>query len=251
MKTILTLFLCLNLLQANAQRTPPDRIDTKKGAVVVQPIQHASMMLTWDNKTIYVDPAGGPELFEGLPAPDLILITDIHGDHCDPKTLESFNTTNAALVAPQAVADKLGNSFKGKLVVVGNGKKTTQAGVEITAVPMYNLPEAPDSRHPKGRGNGYVLNMGGKNLYLSGDTEDIPEMRSLKNIDVAFVCMNQPYTMEVEQAAQGVLAFKPKIVYPYHYRGQNGMSDVESFKKQVNAGSKAIDVRLKDWYAKK
>jgi L-ascorbate metabolism protein UlaG (beta-lactamase superfamily) len=253
MKTnhFLTLLLCFTLLQANAQRTPPDRIDSKKGAVVVQPIQHASMMLTWDNKTIYVDPAGGPELFEGLPAPDLILITDIHGDHCDPKTLESFNTTNTALVAPQAVADKLGNSFKGKLVVVGNGKKTTQAGVEITAVPMYNLPEAPDSRHPKGRGNGYVLNMGGKNLYLSGDTEDIPEMRSLKNIDVAFVCMNQPYTMEVEQAAQGVLAFKPKIVYPYHYRGQNGMSDVESFKMQVNGGSKAIEVRLKDWYAKK
>jgi L-ascorbate metabolism protein UlaG (beta-lactamase superfamily) len=253
MKTnhFLTLLLCFTLLQANAQRTPPDRIDTKKGAVVVQPIQHASMMLTWDNKTIYVDPAGGPELFEGLPAPDLILITDIHGDHCDPKTLESFNTTSAALVAPQAVADKLGNSFKGKLVVVGNGKKTTQAGVEITAVPMYNLPEAPDSRHPKGRGNGYVLNMGGKNLYLSGDTEDIPEMRALKNIDVAFVCMNQPYTMEVEQAAQGVLAFKPKIVYPYHYRGQNGLSDVESFKKQVNAANKAIEVRLKDWYAKK
>ncbi len=92
--------------------------------------------------------------------------------------------------------------------------------------------------------------MGGKNVYLSGDTEDIPEMRSLKNIDVAFVCMNQPYTMEVEQAAQGVLAFRPEIVYPYHYRGPNGLSDVESFKKQVNAGNKAIEVRLKDWYAK-
>jgi L-ascorbate metabolism protein UlaG (beta-lactamase superfamily) len=113
---------------------------------------------------------------------------------------------------------------------------------------MYNLPETEDSRHPKGRGNGYVINLGGKSVYFSGDTEDIPEMRSLKNIDIAFVCMNLPFTMDVEQAAHAVLAFKPKIVYPYHYRGQNGLSDVEIFKKAVNAGNNKIDVRLRNWY---
>ncbi len=113
---------------------------------------------------------------------------------------------------------------------------------------MYNLPETPDSRHTKGRGNGYVLDFGGKNVYISGDTEDIPEMRQLKNIDVAFVCMNQPYTMEVSQASDAVLDFKPKIVYPYHYRGQGGLSDVDAFKKSVVEGNKSIEVRLRNWY---
>ena len=109
---------------------------------------------------------------------------------------------------------------------------------------MYNLPESPDAYHTKGRGNGYVLTIGGKNIYISGDTEDIPEMRALKNIDIAFVCMNLPYTMPPDQAAGGVLAFKPKIVYPYHYRGQ----DVNIFKNLVNAGDKNIEVRLRNWY---
>jgi L-ascorbate metabolism protein UlaG (beta-lactamase superfamily) len=113
---------------------------------------------------------------------------------------------------------------------------------------MYNLPEAADASHPKGRGNGYVLTLGGKNVYLSGDTEDIAEMRALRGIDVAFVCMNLPYTMDVPQAAQAVLAFKPGIVYPYHYRGENGLSDVAGFKKTVNAANPKIDVRLRNWY---
>ena len=113
---------------------------------------------------------------------------------------------------------------------------------------MYNLPESAESRHTKGRGNGYVLTMGGKKVYLSGDTSDIPEMRKLKGIDIAFVCMNLPYTMDIEQAASAVLDFNPKIVYPYHYRGQGGLSDVEAFSKLVAAGNKSIDVRLRNWY---
>jgi L-ascorbate metabolism protein UlaG (beta-lactamase superfamily) len=195
-----------------------------------------------------VDPSVGPEAYAGLNPPDLVLITDIHGDHCDPKTLAGLNTAKATFVVPQAVADKLTETAKARVVVLPNGDKTEQGGVTITAVPMYNLPETPDSRHPKGRGNGYVLDLGGKHVYLSGDTEDIPEMRSLKSIDVAFVCMNLPYTMDVDQAAAGVLAFKPKIVYPYHYRGQNGLSDVEAFRKAVDAGKGNVEVRLRNWY---
>jgi L-ascorbate metabolism protein UlaG (beta-lactamase superfamily) len=129
-------------------------------------------------------------------------------------------------------------------VILQNGDKRDMAGISIAAIPMYNLPEAPDARHIKGRGNGYLLTIGAKNIYISGDTEDIPEMRALKSIDIAFVCMNVPYTMDVNQAAQGVLAFKPKVVYPYHYRGQ----DVNTFKTLVNAGDKNIDVRLRNWY---
>jgi L-ascorbate metabolism protein UlaG (beta-lactamase superfamily) len=113
---------------------------------------------------------------------------------------------------------------------------------------MYNLPESPDSKHTKGRGNGYVLTFGNKTVYISGDTAGIPEMRALKNIDVAFVCMNLPYTMDINEAASAVLDFKPKVMYPYHYRGQNGLNDTEAFKKIVSASNTSIDVRLRNWY---
>lgn len=230
-------------------RVAADQIATKKGPLTLQPITHGSVVLTWNGKTIYVDPYGGAAAYAGLAAPDVILITDIHGDHLDPKTLVGLSVGKALMVVPQAVADKLPAEYKAQVRVLGNGQRLDTLGMQVSAIPMYNLPEAPDAMHTKGRGNGYVLNLGGKNVYLSGDTEDIAEMRALKGIDVAFVCMNLPYTMDVNQAAQGVLAFKPGIVYPYHYRGQNGLSDVETFKKTVNAANKKIDVRLRNWYA--
>jgi L-ascorbate metabolism protein UlaG (beta-lactamase superfamily) len=132
--------------------------------------------------------------------------------------------------------------------VLNNGQTITESGISIKAIPMYNLPESPDAKHTKGRGNGYVVTFGNKNVYLSGDTQGIPEMRSLKNIDVAFVCMNLPYTMDIDEAASAVLDFKPKVVYPYHYRGQNGLADVEAFRKKVNDSNSKIDVRLRNWY---
>lgn len=248
LKTILAIFLSLAVYHVTAQRAAPDQIETKKGPLTIQPILHGAVVLTWDNKTIYVDPYGGAEAFAGVAAPDMILITDIHGDHLDLKTLAAIKPSKAILVVPQAVADQLPAPYKEKAVVLKNGGSTDQLGISIAAIPMYNLPESPDSRHPKGRGNGYVLNMGGKNIYLSGDTEDIPEMRALQNIDVAFVCMNLPYTMDIDQAAKAVLAFKPKVVYPYHYRGQGGLSDVDDFKKKVNAGNAQMEVRLRNWY---
>ena len=216
---------------------------------MIQPVFHGSLVLTWNNKTIYVDPYNGAKGYAGVAAPDLILITDIHGDHMNIETLNAIETSKAKLIVPQAVADQLPENLKSKAVIVSNGNKITESGVSISAVPMYNLPESADSRHTKGRGNGYVLNLGSKMVSISGDTEDIPDMRALKNIDVAFVCMNLPYTMDIDQAASAVLEFKPKIVYPYHYRGQGGLNDVEGFKKLVDAGKASIDVRLRNWYA--
>lgn len=238
------LFLSVQAQQKNS----PDKIETSKGPVTIQPVLHGTVALTWGGKTIYVDPYGGAEVFTGIATPDLILITDIHGDHLDMKTLESLNTSKATFVVPQAVADKLPASYKNRVVVLNNGQKTEQSGIGISAIPMYNLPETEDARHTKGRGNGYVLQFADKAVYLSGDTEDIPEMRALRNIDIAFVCMNLPYTMDIDQAASAVLEFKPAIVYPYHYRGQDGLSDVEAFKRKVNEGDKKIDVRLRNWY---
>jgi len=248
MKKIAILFsICIAAL-ASAQRPTADQIETSKGPLNIQPIFHGSIVFTWNNKTIYVDPYGGQKAFKGLAAPDLILITDIHPDHLDLKTLDSIDINKATLIVPQAVADKLPANLKAKAVVLVNGKNTTKKEISISAIPMYNLPESPDSKHTKGRGNGYILNLGGKMVYVSGDTEDIPEMRSLKNIDVAFVCMNLPYTMDINQASSAVLEFKPKVVYPYHYRGQDGLSDTEGFKKLVNIGDPKIDVRLRNWY---
>jgi L-ascorbate metabolism protein UlaG (beta-lactamase superfamily) len=103
--------------------------------------------------------------------------------------------------------------------------------------------------HTKGRGNGYVLSFDDKTIYISGDTSGIKEMRDLRGIDVAFVCMNLPYTMDVEEAAAAVIEFSPKMVYPYHYRGKNGLSDTKRFKTIVNKGNSAVDVRLRNWYS--
>jgi len=113
---------------------------------------------------------------------------------------------------------------------------------------MYNLPEDANSKHPKGRGNGYLLSIDNKHIYISGDTEDILEMRMLRNIDIAFICMNLPYTMDINQAANAVLEFQPKIVYPYHYRGKNGYSDITKFKELVNTKNKNIEIRIRNWY---
>jgi len=241
----LSFILSVALFAAYAQRPAADHEAAKGGEITIQPITHATLVLTYQGKNIYVDPTGGASAFTGIAAPVMILITDIHGDHLDPKTIDAVNSEHAVLVVPQAVADKLPpTTDKSKMVILKNGDKTVQLGISIEAIPMYNLPESPTAMHTKGRGNGYVLTIGVKNIYISGDTADIPEMRALKNIDIAFVCMNLPYTMSVETAAQGVLAFKPKVVYPYHYRGQ----DTNKFKSLVNAGDKNIDVRLREWY---
>lgn len=253
MKTLFTLLSVVLLLSCQAQTSTMsgDRIKTRKGDLTILPILHGSLAIKWDGKTILVDPYGGSELYTSVNTPDLLLLTDIHQDHLDKKTLEGINTSNTVIVAPQAVADQLPENLKNKVVILQNNASTTQLGIPITAVPMYNLPETADAMHPKGRGNGYLLEMGGKRIYISGDTEDINEMRALDNIDVAFVSMNLPYTMDIDQAASAVLAFKPDIIYPYHYRGKDGMSDVEAFKQKVNAQNKDIDVRLRKWYPEK
>ena len=118
--------------------------------------------------------------------------------------------------------------------ILANGEKTEAAGIAIEAVPAYNTTPGKEKFHPKGRDNGYVLTMGGKRVYVAGDTEDTPEMRALKGIDVAFLPMNLPYTMSVEKAAEAIRAFKPKVVYPYHFRSRDGTkADLEELKRLV------------------
>lgn len=245
MKTLLTIFTLLVFSMVSGQ---PDLVTTSEGELKINPVHHGSIVFEFDGKTIYVDPHGGIERYTSFAKPDLILITDIHGDHMNKGMLEALDTKGAKIITAQAVADQLRDIYGDKIIVIDNDEKVDWSGIQITAIPMYNLPETEDSRHPKGRGNGYILTFGDKQVYVSGDTEDIPEMRSLKNIDVAFVCMNLPYTMDVDQAASAVIEFSPKVVYPYHYRGQGGLSDVDKFKKLVNKGNDEVEVRLRGWY---
>ncbi len=225
-----------------------ESISVVEEELLIYPIEHATAILEWNDITIYIDPVGGANAFKGKKQPDLILITDIHGDHFSLETLEELNTDKAKIIVPQAVADKIPEPFTPQLDVLNNGDSKERFGILIEAIPMYNLREEALKFHSKGRGNGYVLNMNGKRIYFSGDTEDIPEMRALKNIDRAFVCMNLPYTMTEESAADAVLAFKPKQVFPYHYRGRPDVSDVGKFRSLVNKGSSEIEVVQLDWY---
>ncbi|HLV15476.1 MAG TPA: MBL fold metallo-hydrolase [Xanthomarina sp.] len=220
--------------------------------IIVKPINHASFILEYEDIVIYVDPVGGPELYKNEKKPSVVLITDIHEDHFDLETFEGIMTDTAQPITPPDVAIKIPEALQYNLFAVRNNAKVdyTKAGLDVVvySVPMYNLREEALEFHPKGRGNGYIVELGGQRIYISGDTEDIPEMRQLTDIDIAFVCMNLPYTMTVESAASAVLDFKPKKVYPYHYKGTEGFSDVEKFKSMVTEGNKDIEVVQLDWY---
>jgi L-ascorbate metabolism protein UlaG (beta-lactamase superfamily) len=207
--------------------------------VKITPVRHASLMIEADGKIIHVDPWSQGN-YDGLPKADLIVITDIHGDHFDPKAIDSLKKAGTTVIAPAVVADKLGGAK-----VLSNGQKTDWEQWSIEAIPMYNLKRGPSEGkffHDKGRGNGYIMTYAGTRFYIAGDTEGTPEMLALKNIDVAFIPMNLPYTMPPEEAAHAVRAFHPKIVYPYHYRG----SDLAAFEKALQGSG--IDVRIRDWY---
>ncbi len=248
MKNSLLTLLLLTFLSISAfaqLSNSPDTFETEMGELTVYPINHGTVAFTFDGKTIFVDPFGGAEKFADFDAPDIIFITDIHGDHHNPETLDGLDTENTTFVVPQAVADAMNGKYEGQLVILANDQTKEVMGMNVTGVAMYNLPDDESSRHKKGRGNGYVIDFGGKHVYLSGDTEDVPEMRALENIDIAFVCMNLPYTMDIYQAASAVVEFQPEVMYPYHHRGQ----DIQKFKTIVGVAGIDTEVRLKDWYS--
>jgi L-ascorbate metabolism protein UlaG (beta-lactamase superfamily) len=210
------------------------------GNITITPFQHASLQLEFGGKVIQVDPAQGD--FSKAKPGDLVLITDIHGDHLNIADIALVRKTAAPVVMPAAVQQQVGDKVPAPVEVMANGQSKTVAGVAIEAVPMYNLPGPSESFHTKGRGNGYILTLGGKRVYIAGDTACTPEVKALKDIDVAFIPMNLPYTMTPADAAACAREFKPKIAIPYHYQGQKP----EEFRAAL-AGS-GIEVRLLNWY---
>ena len=213
-----------------------DHLPTAAGDVVIRPVYHAGFVMSWDSKTIYSDPYQGAARFQGLPRADLILVTHDHGDHFEPTTLTAVRGSNVVIIAPQRVFQAMSTSLRSVTTVLTNGATTNLLGLQVEAVPAYN------GNHPRGQGNGYVVTIGGKRIYMSGDTGDIAEMRALPDIDIAFVCMNS-FTMSVSQAASAVREFRPKVVYPYHY----SESDLNSFKRQVG-NDVGVEVRIRRWY---
>ena len=226
---------------ALAQEAPmADTIATSAGDLLVHPVDHASLVLEWGGKAIYVDPVGGPALYEGLPPPSAILITHGHGDHFDVPTLEAI-AGSAPLITNGDVFSKLPEGLKANATAMANGDEGTIVDLPIRAIAAHNTTEDRMRYHPVGVGNGYVLTFGDALVYVAGDTEPTEDMLGLQGISLAFLPMNLPYTMTVAQAVEAINTFKPKVVYPYHY----GDSDLSPLETEVD---EAVEVRLRNWY---
>lgn len=215
-----------------------DTIATSSGNLEITFIGHASLMFRFNGKIIDVDPVNSETDYSKMPDADLILVTHEHGDHFDPKAIAELTKSDTRVVLTKVCAQTL----PGK-TVMQNGDVKTIEGIKIEAVPAYNIVhKRPNGQpyHPKGRGNGYVLTFGNKRVYVAGDTENIPEMKNLGKIDIAFLPMNLPYTMTPEMVADAARMIKPKILYPYHYGNTNTDKIVQLLKND-----KDIEVRIR------
>jgi len=215
-----------------------DIITTSAGPLTITFIGHASLIFSFGGKTIHVDPWGKLADYAKLPKADIVLLTHDHFDHLDRDALGKVCTDTTAVVITQACERQ---GVKG--IVMNNGDVRTIAGFRIEAVPAYNIVnKRPDGQpyHPKGAGNGYVITFGDKRVYVAGDTENTPEMKKLRGIDVAFLPMNLPYTMTSEMVADAALAIKPKILYPYHFGDTDTRRIVDLLK-----GKAGIEVRIR------
>lgn len=232
---VLMLFSTVSLA---AEKYESDTFETSAGPLKITFLGHASLQFTFGEKTIYVDPVSRWADFSQFPKADLILLTHEHKDHTDMKAIEPLRTDKTAIVGAETCAGEV----KG-LKVMRNGDRLDLKGIAIEAVPAYNVVhmQSPGQPfHPLGSGNGYVMVFGDKRIYVAGDTENIPEMKQLKGIDIAFLPMNLPYTMTPEMVADAAISFGPKILYPYHF-GNTDTSRIVALLK----GDKGIEVRIR------
>ena len=235
-KLLLSAFLVLGLSGTAAGE---DIIPTAGGDLEITFVAHGTLIFKFQGKVIHVDPVGRYPDYSKFPRADLILVTHEHGDHLDAAVIRTLSGEGTDLVLTRACADKIGRG-----TVMKNGDVRTVQGLKLEAVPAYNLVHMRSQGvpfHPKGRGNGYVITFGDKRVYVAGDTENIPEMKVLKDIHIAFLPMNLPYTMTPEMVADGAKAFRPRILYPYHYGETDPSRLVELLRDE-----KDIEVRIRD-----
>jgi L-ascorbate metabolism protein UlaG (beta-lactamase superfamily) len=217
---------------------PQDTFPPAPLALTITFIAHATLFLTYGDTVIHVDPVSQYAAYDKLPKADIVLVTHEHSDHLDPEAIAAVGKPDTAVIVAAKCAGKVPGA-----IVLQNGDSRAVRGIRIEAVPAYNIvheraPGAPF--HPKGDGNGYVLSLGTRKLYIAGDTEGTPAMKGLKGIDIAFLPMNLPYTMTPEEVADATLAFRPKVLYPYHY----GETDTAKLT-QLLAAAKDIEVRIR------
>ena len=215
-----------------------DSVMTADGEIGIHPLQHATFVMTYGDEVFYFDPSNVS--FEGQPKPTAIFITHGHGDHFNAEALPGI-AGDVPIYTNEDVYSKLPEDLKGQATALKNGDTTEVNGIPVEAVPAYNTTADRMNYHPEGVGNGYVLTLGDKKVYVAGDTEPTPEMLAMTGISVAFLPMNLPYTMDINQAAEAVKTFTPEIVIPYHY----GDSDVDAFASMVGD---TAEVRLLAWY---
>jgi len=217
-----------------------DTIGTNRGELLITHIGHASLVFTFDQKIIHVDPCSRIADYAQQPKADLILLTHEHGDHFDPSALDAIAKETAMIILSRACFDKLK-----KGTIMANGDKKEVLGLVIEAVPAYNIVSVRENGqpfHPRGQGNGYVITFGEKRVYVAGDTELIPEMKDLKAIDIAFLPANLPYTMSADMVADAAKLIKPKIFFPYHFfSGKVDLARIEALLKDC----KDIDLRIR------
>lgn len=216
-----------------------DIFDTSQGQLKITFIGHGTLMFTFGEKIIDVDPVGRYADYSQLPKADMILITHEHGDHLDPQAITALRTDNTDIILTEKCTEKVEGG-----IIMTNGETKTVQGLKIEAVPAYNIVHMRQSGvpfHPKGEGNGYLITFGDKRVYVAGDTENTPEMKELEEIDIAFLPMNLPYTMTPEMVADAARAFRPNILYPYHYGNTDTSELVELLKDE-----KDIEVRIRD-----
>lgn len=234
----LTIFLLALSVTGTAAQFEQDTIATNKGDLVITFIGHATLMFNFNGLVIHVDPVSGMADYQTFPKADIILVTHHHGDHFDPKAIALLKKAGTDVILTKTCSDQ-GESG----IVMENGDEKTIKGLRIKAVPAYNLVHKRDNGeffHPKGIGNGYVINFGDKSVYIAGDTENIPEMKDIASVDIAFLPMNLPYTMTPEMVADAVKKLKPKILYPYHY----GDTDTNILLKLLKS-DKDVEVRVR------
>lgn len=233
---LLVLVLSTNISSLSAQTLPTDTFKTRSGKnLQISFIKHSSLMITHDKKIIMIDPVSRYADFKTFPKADFILITHEHGDHLDNTAIDMLSKSETMIVANEACIKKTG---KGKSVKNGETIKLSDK-ISVNAVPAYNTTPDNQKFHPQGRDNGYILNIDGLRIYIAGDTEFYPEMKNIKNIDIAFLPINLPYTMSVDQAITAAKTISPKIFYPYHF----GNTDLKPLVKGLE--SSGIDVRIR------
>lgn len=232
---LVLIFISLSVImaQTNIQK---DVYKTSKGNLTVDLLGHASLFFEFGGKIVHVDPCGQFGKYDKLPKADIILITHHHADHFDVSAIKSISKKNTKIVLTKTAFDMIN-----KGIVMSNGQSKKIDGFEIEAVPAYNTTDGREKYHPKGRDNGYIIQFADMRVYIAGDTENIPEMKEIKNINIAFLPMNQPYTMLPKQAADAAMIIKPGVLYPYHF----GNTDVSELQKLLD-GQKDIELKIRN-----